>query len=188
MGVFSKVYFTEMKENEVIQLVVHRHWFDLFKDLIIVALLLLALIGSFFLLPLLAQFSGVDVRPLMLFVETLAAIFTWLYVFLLWIDYYLDVWIVTNERIVNVEQKGLFVRNVSELKISKIQDITTEVMGFIPTVLNFGDVHIQTAGEESRFLFRNVPDPYRIKGLVTSLQKQSHRRDMSELEKIMAEK
>lgn len=85
---------------------------------------------------------------------------------MVWIDYFFDVWIITNERIINIEQKGLFVRTVSELKFSRIQDVTSEVSGMIPTILNFGDVKIQTASEEDMFLFRHVPDPYHIKDVI----------------------
>jgi len=60
---------------------------------------------------------------------------------------------------------------VSELRFSKIQDITTEVTGFLPTVINFGDVKVQTAGEVSEFLFRTVSDPYSVKNIIMELQK-----------------
>ena len=71
--------------------------------------------------------------------------FLWLYGFLLWIDYWLDVWIVTDERVINIEQKGLFSRSVSELHFYNVQDVTTSVRGVIPTLLNYGDVEVQTA-------------------------------------------
>jgi len=81
----------------------------------------------------------------------------------IWFDYYLDIWIITTNRIVNVEQKGLFSRQVSELKFHHIQDVSTDVKGFFPTLLNFGDVTVQTAAEQSHFIFRSVGNPYKIK-------------------------
>jgi uncharacterized membrane protein YdbT with pleckstrin-like domain len=75
---------------------------------------------------------------------------------------------------VNIEQKGLFIREMSELKIANIQDVTTEVTGVIPSVLNFGDVFVQTAGEARRFRFRQVPNPYGIKDQIMSLQHRAH--------------
>jgi uncharacterized membrane protein YdbT with pleckstrin-like domain len=72
---------------------------------------------------------------------------------------------------VNIEQKGLFVRHISELNFSRIQDVTAEVEGILPTVLNYGDVLVQTAGEESRFIFRQVADPYQVKDMVMKLSK-----------------
>ncbi|MDX9913774.1 MAG: PH domain-containing protein, partial [Candidatus Moranbacteria bacterium] len=78
--------------------------------------------------------------------------------------------IITNERIVNIEQKALFIRTTSELKFDKIQDISINIVGLIPTVLNFGDVHVQTAGNTERFLFHKVPDPQKIKSLIMNMQ------------------
>jgi len=148
--------------------------------------LLLLLIGGFLYFPLL--FPVLNILPfnsLFIFLENIFAMSIWIIFFLLWVDYYLDVWIVTNLRIVNIEQKGLFSRTVSELELSRIQDVTTEVLGMIPTFLNYGDVFIQTAAEQERFLFRQVPDPYGIKDQIMKLQKQRSVAKTEEFRKIM---
>lgn len=79
-----------------------------------------------------------------------------------WLDYYLDIWVVTSERIVNIEQKGLFAREISSFRLFRIQDVAADVKGILATFFHFGDVHVQTAGAESNFVFKQVPDPYRI--------------------------
>ena len=86
----------------------------------------------------------------------------WVFLWTSWVDYYLDVWIVTNERIISVEQKGLFNRFRSELRLSRVEDVSTEVKGFIATILHFGNITIQTAGMEQNAIFRNVPQPYKV--------------------------
>jgi len=86
----------------------------------------------------------------------------WVFLWTDWVDYYLDVWIVTNERIISVEQKGLFNRFRSELRLSRVEDVSTEVKGFFATILHFGDVTIQTAGMEQNAIFRMVPRPYQV--------------------------
>ncbi|MDP3985286.1 MAG: PH domain-containing protein, partial [bacterium] len=70
----------------------------------------------------------------------------WLFFLTEFTDYYLDLWVVTNDRIVNIEQHGLFGRTVAELDLYKVQDVTSDVRGMISTFLNYGNVHIQTAG------------------------------------------
>jgi uncharacterized membrane protein YdbT with pleckstrin-like domain len=109
--------------------------------------------------------------------RNLFGMFIWITFFLIWIDYYFDVWIITNKRVVNIEQKGLFNRQVSELELARIQDITTEVTGVIPTMLNYGEVFIQTAGENPRFIFHQVPDPYGIKDILMNQQKKRNREE-----------
>lgn len=96
-------------------------------------------------------------------------LFIWLLFFGHFLDYYLDLWIVTNDRVVNIEQHGLFARTIAELDLWKIQDVTSEVKGFFPTFLNFGNVHIQTAAEQKRFIFEEVPNPHEIRKRIIDL-------------------
>lgn len=84
-------------------------------------------------------------------------------------DYYLDMWIVTNERVINTEQNGLFSRVTSELHLNQIQDITSEMHGIIPTFLTYGSVIIQTAGTKERFHFEQIDNPDKIKEHVLTL-------------------
>ncbi|MFA5947225.1 MAG: PH domain-containing protein [Patescibacteria group bacterium] len=84
-------------------------------------------------------------------------------------DYWLDVWIVTTERVINTEQLGLFNRVVSELHLRQIQDITSEMKGVLETFLTFGDVYIQTAAAKDRFQFKNIDNPDDIKVKITGM-------------------
>lgn len=89
----------------------------------------------------------------------LYVLFTLLFLFHAWVDYYLDLLIITNERIINIRQEGLFHRSVSELRLYRIQDVTSEIKGFIATIFKYGKVEIQTASGEGRFIFDQVPRP-----------------------------
>lgn len=64
-----------------------------------------------------------------------------LYHFLMW---YFTVYIVTNERIRQVTQKGFFGKDVVELRLSKIQNISYNIPGFFGEVFKFGTIVIQT--------------------------------------------
>lgn len=106
----------------------------------------------------------------------LISLFLAIYFFLVFIititqftDYYLDTWIVTNERIINIEQEGLFSRIVSELHLNQVQDVTSETHGIMGTVLTYGDVYIQTAGTRERFNFKNVDNPELVKQRISKL-------------------
>lgn len=164
---FSRYHFQGQRESETVLRLVHRHWFDIATHFFIIIFFVAMLFGSLSLIPLLyPEALGAEMFRFVLFIQNSLILLIWLYAFLVWIDYFFDVWIITNERIINIEQKGLFVRAVSELKFSRIQDVTSEVSGMIPTILNFGDVKVQTASEEDYFLFRHVPDPYHVKDLI----------------------
>lgn len=180
MHVFQDFHFKGQHENEKILQIIHRHWFNILIQYLVVVFAIILFVGSFFFIlfyyPELLAILGYQMT---FFLETTLFIFVWFYSFLIWIDYYFDVWIITNERIVNIEQKGLFVREISELQLSKIQDVTSEVTGIIPTILNYGDVLIQTAGERERFMFRQVSDPYAIRGLIMQLYRQNEEKTSS---------
>lgn len=178
MSIYHQFHFKGQRDDETIILVIRRHWFNILQQLFLVFLMVAFLFGSLIYLPTLFPIlSTASVQSLFMFLENSFALVIWMIFFLIWIDYYFDVWIVTTRRIVNINQKGLFVRTVSELEFNKIQDVTTEVKGVIGTFLNFGDVFIQTAGERERFLFRQVPDPYAIKDLIMNLEEQEEKSD-----------
>jgi len=179
---FSRYHFQGQHENERVLRVIHRHWFNILTHLFIVFALSFLVIGSLSFFPtLFPETTPTSSLPLFLFVQNTLFIFLWLYGFLVWLDYYLDVWIVTNERIINIEQKGLFTRRISELRLARVQDVTTTVNGFVSTVLNFGDVHVQTAAEEEHFVFRQVGDPFAVKDEIMRLSREVAKDDMREI-------
>lgn len=96
-------------------------------------------------------------------------LFTWLMFFMVFLDFYLDIWIVTSDRILNIEHEGFFSRTVSEVRIDNVQDVTSDVQGIMPTIFNFGSVKIQTAAEVERFHFDEVPDPEGIRNAIIRL-------------------
>jgi uncharacterized membrane protein YdbT with pleckstrin-like domain len=172
----------KIKDREVIVKIIHRHWFNILKQFFPIFLLVLILVTVFNFLPsYFSVFQEGSLSKFLTFGESLFAVVLWTFIFFVWIDYYFDIWVITSEKIINIEQKGLFMRSLSELKFEKIQDVTVEVKGLLPTILNYGDVFIQTAGEKERFIFRQVPDPYKIKDLVMSLQKVQKREETNDL-------
>ncbi len=96
-------------------------------------------------------------------------LFLWLGVCLVWTDYYLDIWIVTDQRIVDVEQNGLFNRKISEFRLDMIQDVTIKVPSLFATMFGYGDINIQTASEASKFDFRGVAHPEAMRTLIMNL-------------------
>lgn len=107
-------------------------------------------------------------------------LFGWLFLFQLFLDYYLDSWIVTTKRILNIEQTGLFGRTVSELRLYRIQDVTATVNGALKTILNYGEVEIQTAGEREHFVFEEIPDPNKVSKTILELSEEDRREHIDE--------
>lgn len=79
------------------------------------------------------------------------------------VDFYLDIWIVTNDRIIDMEQFGLFARTTSELDLFRIQDASTDITGFFATVFNYGNVTVKTASDNKSIVFRNIKNPNAVR-------------------------
>ena len=182
MDGFQKYRFRDLRQDERNIKVIHRSWFYLFQQFFLLILIVSVFIfGIFFVPTFFPDLIGKIDKSIVLFAQNFFLLAIWLYGFMLWIDYFFDIWIITSERIINIEQKGMFARKASELRFQKIQDITTEVSGFMPTIFNYGDVRIQTAGENEEFIFRTIPDPYNIKNIIMSLQKQTEESSKQEI-------
>ncbi|MDD5031695.1 MAG: PH domain-containing protein [Patescibacteria group bacterium] len=111
--------------------------------------------------------------PLFLLVVSFYYLFLWVFFFFSFIDYYLDIWIITDERIINIEQEGYFARTISEQRFYRVQDVTSETKGFFPTVLKYGNVYVQTAGAKERFFFQEIPNPDQVRDIIIKLVERS---------------
>ncbi len=112
-----------------------------------------------------------------LFFSAVWTLIVWIVFFVRWTDYYLDVFLVTNKRVLDIEQLGLFSRDISETRLENIEDMRVEVMGFLASTLDFGNLFIQTAGAQDEFAIKNIPQPTHAKDVI------SHECELLEAEK-----
>lgn len=144
--------------NERLVMTLHRHWSVLAGKIIIVLFLIIVpLVASFF-------FTLVPDawRLLVLFLTSIYLLIVFLFTMVFWMDYYLDMWIVTDMRVIDIEQRGIFRRHIAEFKLDRIQDVTIEIPNMIASLLNYGDLRVQTAGERE-FVIRDVPHLNEVK-------------------------
>ncbi len=91
----------------------------------------------------------------------------WMFLFTIWTNYYLDVWVVTNKRILDIDQITLFRRRVSTLGMKSVQDIRVEKDGILQDLFNYGDLYVQSAGSEKRFLLiEGVRHPNDVRNII----------------------
>jgi len=121
----------------------------------IVYLILFTLFGDIIVSP--------QIYPIVVLVGSAYYLSTYLFFYVYFLDYYLDIWIVTNDRIVDIEQLGLFSRSTSEVDLYRIQDVTGDVHGIFATLFNYGDVSVKTASQNANIIFKNVSNPSRIR-------------------------
>lgn len=88
-----------------------------------------------------------------------------------WVVYALDMWILTTKRIADIQQQGLFSREISELPLEKVEDVTAQTDGILPTLFHFGTIIVKTASEDTGFRFTNVAQPNVIAEKILELQR-----------------
>jgi hypothetical protein len=163
-----------LEKNERVVVVLRRHWLILALKLALWTIAAVVPIG----VSILTTNAGLHIGGS----EILKALITLglstyllcilLFAFASFVDYYLDIWVVTTERIISIEQHGAFARTVAEQWLYRIQDVTAEQHGILPTFFDYGAVHIQSAGEQARFVFEQVPHPRSVARQVIDIAEQ----------------
>ena len=95
--------------------------------------------------------------------------------FLAW---YFNVYIITDERVIDVDFYSLIYKNVSATKIDNIEDVTYTTSGALQSLLNFGTITVQTAAEKRQFEFEHVPNPDVVAGFLNEMILEEEREDM----------
>lgn len=161
----------ELEPNEFVVRRVRKHWLLFFAELLpyaILAVLPFALVNLLGSVAILAPLSHlIDLRSAVGHV----GIGVWLLMVwtVAWGTYtraFLNLWVLTSQRIVNVKQKRFFYREVSSLFLSRVQDVTSDVNGVVESILNVGDIKVQSAGEEVEFVMANIPHPDALRDLI----------------------
>jgi uncharacterized membrane protein YdbT with pleckstrin-like domain len=174
--------FPGKRSDEKIVLVMHRHWFTFVAHLLLIlALMLLPIVIAIlwtyaFEWQLTNDSLGYAVVVMCI---SLYALFVWNLLYHFWLDFSLDYYVISDQRVIDVEQAGLFHRTVAEQDIDRIQDCTSETHGFFPTLLKYGNVYIQTAGEKQRFIFEDIPNPEQVVKIIFQYAELNRASDQS---------
>lgn len=109
-----------------------------------------------------------------------ANIFWYLFVFGFafanYVNWFFNVYIITNKKLVDMDFVGLLYKNISETPLANVEDVTSNISGVFGTVFNIGDVRIQTAAEEKEFDFELVGNPSKVRDIISDLLLSSHPR------------
>ncbi len=156
----------ELEQGEEIVLFLRRHWMAMLPAFLAVGILALfpifvLIMYSYFDISSLLLEWGIGVAPEKILAFFFAVYFLFLDFFFLvaWMQYYLDVTILTNRRLVDIEQINIFQRQVASTDLIYIQDVSSEVKGLLPSLLDYGRVIVQTAGERPNFILEDIPHP-----------------------------
>lgn len=87
-----------------------------------------------------------------------------------WFAWQRTIFVVTDRRLVDIEQHGWFDRTISELFYSGIDDVTWRKKGLVATLLGYGTVLIRTAGSAADIEILRVRQPARLHDLINEIR------------------
>lgn len=152
----------QLKDREEVRHVTRRHVLTMFPPLLLALILIVA--PFFLMFPL---FSWGLIGVALFFVAVLIGIATALRTLLLWDA---DILIVTNLRLVDVDQRGIFSRSVSEAPLDAIQDVSWSRTGLIQTLFRMGSLKVQTAGATANIEAKDIPHAEAVHELINDLR------------------
>jgi len=161
----KKISFELQDRDEEVILVLRQHPITQIKTS------LMLLLGFFF-IPWILNVSGLmlifPTRFVFAFYAFLVILFLGLALrsFLLW---FFNVYIITDERIIDVDFLSMIYKNISMAKTENIEDVTNRSCGVMSSIFDYGDIYIQTAGEKTEFEFAKVPHPAKVSKLINEL-------------------
>lgn len=136
MLTLDKILFRRYFEHdEKLLYGVHKHWIDIFNTSVKMSVFgIIAPIGIWYFLP---QYF-------------LLPAIIWIILFFFWylyhlIDWYFDVWLVTDVSIIDIEWRGLFHRLSSRISYTEVREVGWEMKGILPVLLRYGTMTIGMA-------------------------------------------
>lgn len=162
---FPHVRFENQHEKETVVLLLRQHWVTQLPWV------LGAFVGIW--VPLIFQ-----VVPMLDFLRPnyqLMVLIGWYllliaYIYEKFISWYYQVFIITNDRVIDINFYNLIYKEVSEAKLEDIEDVTYSQGGVLRAALNFGDVVMQTAGEKREFAIESAAEPNRVVKVINELK------------------
>lgn len=79
-----------------------------------------------------------------------------------WVGWYYSVYVLTSSRIMIVQQRGFFSREVSELSLHNIQNVNYKITGLQASLFGYGNIVVETLSGGKPLRLRKVPKPVRL--------------------------
>ncbi|MBU1180087.1 hypothetical protein KJ885_04030 [Patescibacteria group bacterium] len=87
------------------------------------------------------------------------------------IDWYFNCGIITNMRVIDIDQTGLFDRIISEVPYYKIDDVSYHMKGLRQTMFRYGNVVVAIRGYRSSVTLQNITRPWLVQELILEVER-----------------
>lgn len=160
------IHFENQKTDEEVILTVRAHPITLIPALFnSLAFFLLIFLGNFVIGQFLDPVQVVYINVFFLF-------FSFVYLWIQIVDWYFNIGIITNKQVIDVDFNALMFRNVTRTDLTHIEDVSVKSSGFISSIINYGNVFVQTAGSEINTEFMQIPQPEKAAHIIQNILKE----------------
>lgn len=166
---YPKDTFASQQPNEQILLSLRAHPATLFMSLIVLLILFIA--PLLFVVPL-AQVPISTQQQTFIIIAWYA--FTLSYLLNKVFVWYFNIGIITNKRIVDIDVYNILNSVTNATTLGKIEEVEQKSKGFFSAYFNYGDVTVQTAGENPNIEFNNTPRPSHVIQTLNKLMQEHH--------------
>ena len=155
-----------LQDNEQVLMVCRKHWIYLWPRTVF--FVLLAIVPVIVAAVLMSRAAGLGGTPGKVFwIVTLIYLVYWaVRAFLNWYRYHNDIWVITDQRIIDSTKTNPLSLKISTADLVNVQDMTVERNGILRTMFNYGDVICQTAADVQEFRLAGIPEPQQVQLLV----------------------
>ncbi len=155
-----------MQQSERVVLLCRRHWIHLWpKSVLLTIYALVPLVVVSLALSWADQYDGTAAK-IFWAVSAVWLLYWAVRIFLNWYRYNNDIWVITNQRIVDSVKSNPLSHRLSTADLVNVQDMTVERRGILQTALNYGDIVCETASDGGDFVLAGIPCPQDVQLLV----------------------
>jgi hypothetical protein len=154
------IQLSNLRSWEKVDIVLRRHW---------IAFAFLAIYAFWGILLTIILFIALGTSASTILMGAAFWMYYLLFLYVSWLNYELDVFILTNNRIVCVEQKTFLNRAVWETTLDKVQEVSIETKWLLANLFDFGTLRIMTSGSSPSFDMTYSPHPMKSSRYINNL-------------------
>lgn len=149
--------------DETVYYVFEKHWIAELPELLTLIFfyivpIIAAIVLSFFVEP---KFLG-----LLWLLTSSYLIITGILLLIRWLNEALDLFVLTDKRLIDITQHGFLSRQTTTANLTQIQHVTYKQQGVLDTVLNLGRVDVLTAGSNPNMEMEYIQNPAQVTDLI----------------------
>lgn len=166
------IRFQEQEDDEVIELLMRRHWVTNVPWIFFAILGILAPFAILSALPIFyADFYSVVPPYLVIFGTVIWYILIFIYIVESFLSWYFNIYVVTNLHLLDVNFDNLLRREFVEVKIDDVESASSKMAGLFSSIFGYGNVVVRTAAEHHQITFDHVPYPDKVTDIINDFSR-----------------